>query len=358
MPKFSIDRRRFLQIGAMGIGGGVLAACGGAVTPITGAVTSTTSKTPSPFPAVLRAGLSSGSVQLFVEQMWPEFAAERDVLLFAEAISATQGKQIFAAGKMDLFDVDPLVSPTIQAAEGGNPRIIGNVQPKNDYLIVANGDVVPTLQDLEGKRFGISSPGATSAVIPQVALEKEGVDFSSLELAQVGFTSQRLNALLSDQIDAAAVYRDAAYLVVEKDERMKILFDTGDNTPFVFISIHGWEDFLDAPENRDGIVRILMARAELMKWLLDNEDEFVSRYIDSQSEVAEIVVRQVYADYAERQWDPDLTIDLAELEQTMEIALNADPPMIGKSVPVADWVDTSFRDEAIDRLGGEGWWQA
>lgn len=58
------------------------------------------------------------------------------------------------------------------------------------------------------------------------------------------------------------------------------------------------------------------------------------------------------------QLDPDLTTDRAEYAKTMEIyAREAQPPFVLGMVPVEQWMDTSFRNEAIKRLGGPGWWR-
>jgi hypothetical protein len=159
-------------------------------------------------------------------------------------------------------------------------------------------------------------------------------------------------------IDAAAVYSDVAFQLEADDPNLHIVGIGSEYVTLAFSSMNADGAFLDAEENRDGIVRMLMARGELLKFIIENKEEFIAQYLDRFEGNPE-VLGQVHDFYSSSgMWNPDLTIDLAEMEETMRIYREeVDPPFAQGELPVEEWVDTSFRDEAIERLGGEGWWR-
>jgi len=208
----------------------------------------------------------------------------------------------------------------IQLAEGGKPRVIVHTQPVNDYMVVANKERVPTIEDLAGTNFGISEPSSISYVIPRLMAEAASVDFDTVTLVPVGGTSGRAQALLAGQIDAGAVYTDVAFQLVHDDPNLHIVGVGTDYVDLAFSSMNAAGPFLDNEENRDGIVRLLMSRAELLKFLIENKDEFIAQYLERFEGTAEVLdeVHEFYS--TSGMWDPDLTLDLAGLEETMRIS--------------------------------------
>jgi NitT/TauT family transport system substrate-binding protein len=188
--------------------------------------------------------------------------------------------------------------------------------------------------------------------------QSSGIDPESINLIPVGGTSGRAQALVAGQVDAGAVYSDVAFQLVHDDPNLHIVGVGTDFLSVVFSSLNADGEFLDNEENRDGIVRLLMSRAELLKFLIDNEEEFITQYLERFEGDAEVLaeVHEFYSNSG--MWDPDLTMNLDDLEETKRIFLEeVDPPFAQADLPLEEWVDTSFRDEAIERLGGEGWWQ-
>jgi NitT/TauT family transport system substrate-binding protein len=366
------SRRSFLKTAGLAVVGGVVAACSpeSALTTTTAAATTTSAAgatttsaaTTTTAERMLEVRFGYGNpdttVAGFTESIWPTFAARRNVVLDAFSLSPNVSPEMLAAGRADAVAFTPITSLNLQLAGGGKPRVIVHTQPVNDYMIVANKERVPTMADLAGTNFGISEPSSISAYIPRLMAEKAGVDFETVTYVPVGGTSGRAQALLAGTIDAGAVYSDVAFQLVAQDPSLHIVGVGTDYVTLIFSSMNASEEFLDNPDNHDGIVRLLMARAEMMKFLVDEKDEFITQYLE-RFDADETVLGEVHDFYTNSgMWDPDLTMDLGALEETMRIALEeVDPPLAQGELPVSEWVDTSFRDEAIERLGGEGWWR-
>jgi ABC-type nitrate/sulfonate/bicarbonate transport system substrate-binding protein len=296
----------------------------------------------------------------FTNQQWPLFATRRTVNLDAASLQPSVSTQALASGRFDIVDFSPITSLNLHVAGGGKPRIIAHSQPVNDYMIVANRDNAPTINDLEGKIFGISSPGSISYYIPRLVFAEVGVDPDTMEFMRIGGTSSRATALIAGAIDGGAVYSDVAFALIAANPNLYIAANCSDYVTLIFSSLNSNDEFLDDSENRDGIVRLLMARAELMKFILQEKEEFFGRYVDRFGErVEQAALDQTHAFYVNSgMWDPDLNMNLEGLTETVRISREeVDPPFAQGDLPLSDWVDTSFRDEAIDRLGGEGWWR-
>lgn len=296
------------------------------------------------------------------ETLWTQFAKDLGVDVETQPVSNVPAmRAAFARGDFDLVSVDPIETLNIQLNQGGRPRVIATNQPKNEYVIIVHGERIPTLREVAGKRLAISSPGATPVVIMQLAFARKGIDLNKagVQLLPVGGSSARAQALLAGRVDGTAVYHDDAYHLMAAEPKLKILIDTADAVPLIFTSLQGREAFLDAAENRDGIVRALVARGRMLKWIVENKWKYLEGFARQYPAANPRVLSPVHDFYVKvGQFDPDLTTDPREYTKTMDVyAKEANPPLAQGTLPVERWVDASFRDEALRRLGGRGWWR-
>jgi ABC-type nitrate/sulfonate/bicarbonate transport system substrate-binding protein len=305
---------------------------------------------------------SPGTFWAFNESLWSEFARELGVEVESRpggSIAAI--RSAFARGDVDLVVVDPIETLNLRLSGGGKPRVIATAQPRNEFLFVVNGERVPTIRHLNGARLAISAPGATPVVILQVALARRGVDLaaSGALLVGVGGGPLRAQALLSDRVDGTVLNRDDTHEALAANPKFKVLIDCAEAVPLVFTSLQGGEAFLDDPANRETIVRALEARARMLKWIYDNKWKYLERYVRAHP-TANVRILGPAHDALVRigQFDPDLTTDLSSYTATMDVyAKEANPPLAKGTIPAREWIDTSFRDQAIRRLGGRGWWR-
>jgi NitT/TauT family transport system substrate-binding protein len=351
----SITRREFIMRSALAAAALTIApeACGGSST-------STTARSVKVSSFHYGNGVSTTSITGYLETLWAEFAQKRGITFQSEAVSPTTANQVFASNRVDLISFSPTVVINLQVQGAGKPKVIVGSQPVNDYVIVADKTKVPTVRDLAGRSLGISAPGTISQTIPQLALSKAGLNLQSanVKLVAIGDSGARATALLSGKIDATGLYHDDGLTVLSKNPNMFILLDTAKTVPFVFSAIQATAALLGNADNREGLILALMARAEMLKYVVTKKQEFTSRYLAAFPQASPSVVSESYDTYVQvKMWDPDLVIDLNAYQQTIDLALQAQPPLVQGNVPVKEWVDTSLRDEAIKRLGGIGWWK-
>jgi ABC-type nitrate/sulfonate/bicarbonate transport system substrate-binding protein len=213
------------------------------------------------------SGLAIGTVAANIDYLWAIYAKKRNVKIDIQYYEPTVIRTALAANKVDLVSFTPLTALALDDL-GGNVKVICHTQPVSDYLIVANGDVIKKVKDLEGKRFGTSGAGTIASVVPQVAFTKLGVDWAKVQQVIIGGgTYGRLAAILAGSVDAVAVYHDAGYTAVAQKPNLKILIDTAAYAPSVFSSLMGSQQFLGDPKNHAGIVQALMARAEAERFI-------------------------------------------------------------------------------------------
>jgi ABC-type nitrate/sulfonate/bicarbonate transport system substrate-binding protein len=308
-------------------------------------------------PATLKygSGFAVGTVLAYSDQLMAEFAKKRNVTVEVAFFEPNVIRTVLASGRAGFINFSPLTSLALEA-DGNETRVIAHSQPISDYVIVVDSSKIKTVKDIEGKRFGSSGDGTISALIPQVALEEQGVDWGKVQQVLIQGSTARLAGLLAGKIDATALYHDAAFAANLENPKMTLLVDTADSVPQIFASIQSTPDYLKS--NRDAVIRMLMARAESMKWITENPDKFVDGYMKVNPQANREAVEkanQVYID--KHMWDPDLKMLPDVIESTMKLGVEeADPPLAPKTLPLDQWVDGSYRDEAIKRLGGEGWW--
>jgi ABC-type nitrate/sulfonate/bicarbonate transport system substrate-binding protein len=316
-------------------------------------------------PAKIRTAYiySPGSMWAFNETLWPEFARELGVEIEGTQVSnVTAIRSAFARGEFDLIVLDPIESLNLQLSGGGKPRIIATALPKNENVIIVNGERIRSIRDLGEKRLAISTPGATAVIIMQVAFARQGVDLASsgAHIVGVGGSALRAQALLSGRVDGTILNRDDAHEVMAAGARYKVLIDCAEAVPLVYHSLHGRESFLDDPDNRESIVRSLVARGRMLKWVFDNKWKYLERYVRRFPTTNIQVLAPVHDAYVRNgQLDPDMTLDFRNYAATMNLyAKEANPPLAKGTLPVQEWVDRSFLDPAIRRLGGRGWWRS
>ena len=104
------------------------------------------------------------------------------------------GVQALVAGQTNLapHGADELI---LGAAEGASPVAVGSLVAKQEYVLVATGDIT-TIEDLEGATIGMSGPAGFDALLTRFALEDAGIDpESGVNFVQVGGSPDRAAAI-------------------------------------------------------------------------------------------------------------------------------------------------------------------
>src|SRR6266568_677129 len=115
-------------------------------------------------------------------------------------------------------------SETLSAsAEGGDLGIVAITGPVYPFVIMAQPSIA-TVQDLKGKKIGVSNPGSSSDIATRVMLSKVGLDpEKDVSIVAVGSLQNRTAALLSGAIDGGLA-QPTDQLALE-DKGLHVIYD-------------------------------------------------------------------------------------------------------------------------------------
>ena len=179
-------------------------ACGGSTTPVATNPTAAAvsgAATPAPPTAKLIVGFSEiyeGTLPIWYaadKGIFAKNAIDADLRF----IASSTGIAAILAGEIQVFQGGG--SETLSAnAAGSDLVLIGNLVPIYPYVFMATADI-KTLNDLRGKKVGVSSPGSTSDIATRIGLTKEGIDPNKdVSIVPVGSSQARTAALRSGAI--------------------------------------------------------------------------------------------------------------------------------------------------------------
>lgn len=124
--------------------------------------------------------------------------------------SATEALQQLAGGGADvgLMTVEPV---SIGHEKDLGMKYFASYWPNWIYsLQVPDGSDVTSLEDLEGKRIGVSSVASSGATFARKVLEQEGMGANAAKLVPLGLGAPQIDAIKKGKVDALAVW-DTVY---------------------------------------------------------------------------------------------------------------------------------------------------
>lgn len=182
-----------------------LAAClttAAVLTVVAGCSSSSSSSGAAGSTTTITVGIGGPVADLYI----PTFGSEQGI--FAKygltvkftPLTATTMLPTLSAGRVD-YVATAGPQPELVALKGVNVKSLAVWADKPDFQVVAAGNV-KTLQDLRGKRLGITSTGSTTTIFLEKALQKAGLTDSNVKLVPLGNTGSLVSAFSSGQIDA------------------------------------------------------------------------------------------------------------------------------------------------------------
>jgi ABC-type nitrate/sulfonate/bicarbonate transport system substrate-binding protein len=132
-----------------------------------------------------------------------------------------------ASGDVDVVVATSLGTLIAYAGEtsGSVKYIVGHHQT-TDYILVS-APQFNSLDELIGKKIGISAPGAYADTMTRYMLLKAGYQPEQFEFVQIGTTGPRMAAILAGQIDAGPAHAADAITYIQ-EQGFKNLFSYGD----------------------------------------------------------------------------------------------------------------------------------
>ncbi len=255
----------------------------------------------------------------------------------------------------------------IQALAGGSLEIAGSASDapiaaieKGLDLVIVGGIInglsqsimaakkFKTYADLRGATFGaISLTSGVTFALRQV-LKAKGLEYPrDYKLLVIGGTPQTYAALLSGQIDAAALSLPVNYAAEEHGfNEIGRFIDVIPNYQLAALSTkRSW-----AEKNRPVLVRVMKAMAETMHWLYRNKEAAVDLLAKEMKLKPEHARRGWDFYTSTHTWDPNGDVNLEGLQIVTQIYWEQSQPK-GPVPKPTKYVDQSYLREALKELG-------
>jgi ABC-type nitrate/sulfonate/bicarbonate transport system substrate-binding protein len=155
---------------------------------------------------------------------------------------------------------------------GANIVLIGSSMSGFPYALYARKDI-KSWDELKGKTFGVSAPGSTPDLIAREMLRRKGVDPNSINIAAVGGTTARIQALAGGKIDATAAASE--YLPAQEKLGIRALGLAKDIVP-------EWPRFMigirkgTLDQRRADAVKFLAGYIEGLSYAMSHRDEAIA----------------------------------------------------------------------------------
>ncbi len=175
------------------------------------------------------------------------------------------------AGELDL--AEGAVAAAIQANQanqgtGDRLRVFAAMNPLTDYVIVTVPEIT-SIQGLIGRRFGVARLGSISHFVPQVVLQRSGLDPNAVEWIAVGGTAARRAAMYSGAIVGGVMHVEEA-LLAQKDG-YNIIFEAATVMPeYIANGLVAKDSFVR--DNPALINQITYAMIDAARWIMENRD--------------------------------------------------------------------------------------
>jgi NitT/TauT family transport system substrate-binding protein len=232
------------------------------------------------------------------------------------------------------------------AAEGAMPVGVGSLVAKQEYVLVAAGDIT-TVADLAGATIGMSGPAGFDALLTRFVLEDEGIDpESGVSFVQVGGSPDRAAALLSGNVDAATIGVDDWFQLASQTDEAQIVVRLAETVPDYPSSVYfGLADFW--AENPDAALGIACANLEANQWAQEDRQRFIDYGLELIEGADGEAIGELY-DFAIEvgmyPTDPAEVLSTRGMQGLMEAMVETGD--ISQPIDVEAVVDTSYLEEA------------
>lgn len=250
------------------------------------------------------------------------------------------------AGELDSYEGSP-GSPMLAASHGADVKIIGCYWPTLTYgIFTRNG--VNSPQDLKGKSFAISSPGALPDLLARVVLEENGMSLSDVRFVAMGSDADRYRALAAGVVDAATISTE--FVPYAQAAGLKLLVHAHDAAPnYLRFCILSTAKIV--AQRGDDVVRFLAAEITGLRYALANRDKVVALA----KEVTEAKPDDPRAAYIFDEVnrysaiDPDMPVPLDKLAWMQDLLIRTGN--LSKAIDLRAMIDDAPRTKALALVG-------
>lgn len=250
------------------------------------------------------------------------------------------------AGELDSYEGSP-GAPMVAMSRGVDVRAVGCYWPGLTYGIFTKPDIA-TPDQLKGKSFAISSPGALPDLFARAVLEKYNIDAKDIQFAAMGSDTDRFRAVSAGVIGAAA--SSSEFVPMASKMGLKMLLHAHDVTPD-YLRFCTYMSSKSITTRADDAAKFLAAEIQALRYAMSNKDEVVkltremtnAKDDDPRAEyVFEEVVRL-------KAIDPEMPIDRRKLDWMEQLFIKTET--LTKPIDLNKFIDDSVRQKALAIAG-------
>ena len=220
-------------------------------------------------------------------------------------------------------------------------------------LLVPNDSTVATIEDLKGKKIGITQTGSTYHYMVGRLLEVHGLTTEDVELVPLNSIPGLMETLESKQVDAILLNEPNVSRVVSEGYG-KVISQVGEEIEYQTSGIFFSKDFAD---NTDAATKFLKAYAKATRYYYDAVLNKVDGEIvpgENYDEVVKIIAK--YTDQEEeliKKGLPYMDRDGKLLASDIQTQIDwyTKQKLIDGSIESAEIVNAELLDEALKQLG-------
>jgi NitT/TauT family transport system substrate-binding protein len=258
--------------------------------------------------------------------------------------SDTIGLKALLAGELESYEGGP-GGAIVAASRGADIKILGCHWPTLVHGVFVRTSIAG-VQDLKGKAFAISAPGAMPDLLARAVLEKNGIAPSEVRFANLGSDLDRFKALSAGIADAAVVSTE--YLPIAPPE-VRLLFAARDVMPnFMRICVITSGKVL--AERRDDAVHFMAAEISALRYAVTHRDDTLALTREvTKTKIDDPRPGFIFDEAVKhKDIDPEMPVPpekLAWMHETIGKTSNLPP------LDRAKLVDTEVRARALELLG-------
>ncbi len=288
---------------------------------------------------------------------WPRWVAD-DQGYFKEqnldiheflTYSVAKAAQALSADSTNLLFPANTEGCVVAMSKGAGIKIIAGDFTKALYYLIT-GPKYKKVEDLKGGTMGVINLSSGSTVLLEKILAAHGLKYpGDYDLLTVGGTPSRYAAVKKGAVAAAMVTIPTSYEA--KEDGLNVLDNISNYLPdYQFTTIAGNTNWMQS--HRDQTVRYLIAMIKAMRFINDPKNKQAS----IQSMIKHFKVKPSYAEMAYKevvqQMHP-IDNDAAPSIKGIQTVINLEVENKGldKSYPPKQFIDDSYRQEALKRLG-------
>jgi NitT/TauT family transport system substrate-binding protein len=275
------------------------------------------------------------------------FAEKQGLNLELVNIQSDQiGLKALLSGDLDSYEGGPS-GVMVADSRGADAKILGCHWPILPHGIFTRGPI-NSIQDLKGKSFAISAPGALPDLIVRAVLQKNGIAIDDVKLASLGSDVDRFKALAAGVVDAAVISNE--YVPIAKAQGIKLLMYGREALPH-FLRICQFSNAKTLAQRPDDAVRFVAAEISALRYAMTHRDETIALTREiTKMKPDDPRAAFVYDEaVSSKSVDPEMGIPMDKLGETQDLMIKSGN--MTKPIDLAKAIDGSVRTKALALLG-------